>query len=75
MGWNAHIETRNDEPEAAGLPEQRWELGARYHWIIVEARNEWPVHIAVVVLRAVEESRGERSGRRDRDGNTCADVW
>jgi DNA polymerase II large subunit len=35
----------------------------------IEAGNEWPVHTAVVVLLAVEESRGER---RDRDGNTCA---
>jgi hypothetical protein len=31
---------------------------------IIEAGNEWPVHIAVVVLLAVEESRGE--------WNTCA---
>jgi hypothetical protein len=58
MGWNAHIETWNNELEVARLPEERWELGARYNWIIVEAGNEWPVHIAVVVLMAVEESRG-----------------
>ncbi|KAJ7362215.1 hypothetical protein DFH08DRAFT_799268 [Mycena albidolilacea] len=41
----------------------------------IEAGNEWPVHIAVVVLLAVEESRGERSGPRNRDGNTCAELF
>jgi hypothetical protein len=40
--------------------------------ITIEAGNEWPVHIAVVVLLAVEESRGERSGPGGRGGNTCA---
>jgi DNA polymerase II large subunit len=28
----------------------------------IEAGNEWPVHIAVVVLLAVEESRDEETG-------------
>jgi hypothetical protein len=40
-----------------------WELGAGYHRIIVEAGNEWPVHIAVAVLMTVEESRGEGAQR------------
>jgi hypothetical protein len=34
----------------------------------IEAGNEWSVHIVVVVLLAVEESRGERNDPRDRDG-------
>ncbi|KAF8132703.1 hypothetical protein K438DRAFT_1787851 [Mycena galopus ATCC 62051] len=38
----------------------------------IEAGNQWPVHIAVVVPLVVEDSRGERSGPRDRDGNACA---
>jgi hypothetical protein len=29
-----------------------------YHWSIVEAGNEWPIHVAVLVRMAVEESRG-----------------
>jgi hypothetical protein len=76
MGWNAHIETWNDEPEAASLPEQRWVLGARYHWIIVEAGNEWLIHVAVAVFVAGKESRGRaQRSRRDRDGNTCGGSW
>jgi hypothetical protein len=46
-------------------PEQCWELVARYHGIIVE--DEWPVHITIW-----KRAGGERSGRRNRDGNTCA---
>jgi hypothetical protein len=76
MGWNTQIETWNDEPEAASLPEQCWELDTRYHWIIVEAGNEWPVHIAVVSSWPWNRAGGERSGPRDRDGNTwAAYMW
>jgi hypothetical protein len=38
----------------------------------IEAGNQWLVQIAVVVLLAVEGSRGKRSGPRD--GNTCAGM-
>ncbi|KAJ7460511.1 hypothetical protein B0H11DRAFT_1923914 [Mycena galericulata] len=39
-GWNAHI----DKGETPSLAEQHWELGARYHWIIVEAERMADTH-------------------------------
>ncbi|KAF8203478.1 hypothetical protein K438DRAFT_2101039 [Mycena galopus ATCC 62051] len=40
------------------------EMGVNDNLIIVEAGNEWPVHIAIVVLMAVEESWRRAQGPR-----------